>query len=80
MLKKIKSRLKRTGNRGSSFVLVIVSATFLSILISYSQSASMYHPDLLQLVSYAPPLTLFAFICFSNSSASYTLRTTLLPL
>lgn len=34
MLKKIKSRLKRTGNRGSSFVLVIVSATFLSILIS----------------------------------------------
>lgn len=34
MLKKIKSRLKRTDNRGSSFVLVIVSATFLSILIS----------------------------------------------
>lgn len=34
MLKKIKSRLKRTNNNGSSFVLVIVSATFLSILIS----------------------------------------------
>lgn len=34
MLKKIKSRLKRTNNNGSSFVLVIVSATFLSILVS----------------------------------------------
>lgn len=34
MLKKLKSRLKRRNNRGSSFVLVIVSATFLSILVS----------------------------------------------
>lgn len=34
MLKKLKSRLKHMSNRGSSFVLVIVSATFLSILVS----------------------------------------------
>ena len=34
MLKRLKSRLKRMSNRGSSFVLVIVSATFLSILVS----------------------------------------------
>lgn len=34
MLKKLKNKLKLADNRGSSFVLVIVSATFLSILVS----------------------------------------------
>lgn len=34
MLKKLKKKLKKADNRGSSFVLVIVSATFLSILVS----------------------------------------------
>ncbi len=34
MLKKLKARLKKANNRGSSFVLVIVSTSFLCILIS----------------------------------------------
>lgn len=34
MIKKIKQKLKKLNNRGSSFVLVIVSTTFLSILVS----------------------------------------------
>lgn len=34
MIKKIKQKLKKMNNRGSSFVLVIVTTTFLSILIS----------------------------------------------
>ncbi len=34
MLKKLKNKLKKANNRGSSFVLVIVSTTFMAILVS----------------------------------------------
>ena len=34
MIKKIKRKLKMMNNRGSSLVLVIVSTTFLSVLVS----------------------------------------------
>lgn len=34
MIKKIKRKLRKMNNHGSSFVLVIVSTTFLSILVS----------------------------------------------
>ena len=34
MMEKIKSKLKKLNDRGSSFVLVIVSTTFLAVLIS----------------------------------------------